>query len=183
MPFGIVLVDCKSPGVAVFAVVKDDLFPDVGGADQSLSCRIPTQRKVIQFVGRSSGLLPYSHTEGAGYRGTPRIHYFRSVAMPRGIPLINRRAVGDTYTCIAAWVGHCGDLHRGIRIGRADLSKMERIRNSPMNKAVLDRVTSKGEYLARTGNLRGSHEITSTASIYVSRAYRAYAGRVCGVLP
>src|SRR6267378_4462384 len=95
MPFGIVLVDCKSPGVAVFAVVKGDLFPDVGGADQSLSCRIPTQRKVIQFVRRWSGLFPYAHTEAAGYWGTPRIHYFRPVAVPRGIPLINRRAVGD----------------------------------------------------------------------------------------
>jgi hypothetical protein len=47
MPVGIVLIDRKSPGIAVFVVVKDDFFPDVGGADQSLSGRIPTQRKVI----------------------------------------------------------------------------------------------------------------------------------------
>src|SRR5260370_32093732 len=99
MPFGIVLVDCKSPGVAVFAVVKGDLFPDVGGSDQSLSCRIPTQRKVIQFVRRRSGLFPYSHTEAAGYLETPRIPYFRFFAMPRRVPLINLCTV--LYTCIA----------------------------------------------------------------------------------
>src|SRR5260370_9772423 len=106
MPVGIVLIDRKSPGMTVFVAVTGDFFPNVGGADRSLSCRIPTQRKVIQFV-RWSGLFPHSHTEAAGNRGTPRIHYFRSVAMPRGIPLINRRAVGDTYTRIA--LGN--DLH------------------------------------------------------------------------
>src|SRR5260370_37567638 len=98
MPVGIVLIDRKSPGITVFVAVKGDLFPNVGGADQSLSCRIPTQRKVIQFV-RWSGLFPYSHTEAAGNRGPPRIHYFRSVAMTRGIPLFYRRAVWDTYPC------------------------------------------------------------------------------------
>src|ERR1700687_277425 len=101
MSLGIVLIDRKGPGITVFVAAKDDLFPDVGGADQSLSCRIPTQRKVIQYVRRSSVMLPDAHTEAAGYWGTPRINYFRSVAVPRGIPLINRRAVGDTYTCIA----------------------------------------------------------------------------------
>src|SRR6267143_5625110 len=95
MSLGIVLIDCKGPGITVFSIIKYYLFPDVGGADQRLSCRIPTQRKVIQFVRRWSGLFPYSHAEAAGNRRTPRIHYFRSVAMPRRVPLINRRAVGD----------------------------------------------------------------------------------------
>jgi hypothetical protein len=33
MSLGIILIDRKGPGVAVFPVIEDDLFPDVGGAD------------------------------------------------------------------------------------------------------------------------------------------------------
>src|SRR5882762_84252 len=98
MPWGIILVDCKSTGVAVFAVIKGDLFPDVGGADQSLSCRIPTQPKVIQCVRRWSGLFPYSIQKLLVIGGRPEfiisvpslchVAYPSSISVPSGIPVL-----------------------------------------------------------------------------------------------
>ena len=44
----------------------------------------------VQLVGP----LPHTHAEVAGYRGTRRVDDFRSIGMPRGIPLIDHGAIG-----------------------------------------------------------------------------------------
>src|ERR1700682_1483715 len=90
------LINRKGPSVTVPAAGKHDLFPDIGGPNQICPGAIPAPSKVMESVGGPSGGPPNPHTEIAGDGRPPRIHYFRSVAMPGSVTIIDHSAVwGD----------------------------------------------------------------------------------------